>query len=86
MKVTVNVECSPQEARAFFGLPDMSPVNELVVNEVVRRLEANMELIDPTDLVKNWTQFSGLWADNFIQLMSAALTGGHAGASKTEDD
>ncbi len=80
MKVTVNVECSPQEARAFFGLPDVTPVNERVVAEVVKRLEANMELADPTELIKNWTSYSGLWADSFLQMLSAAT--GQGGEKK----
>ena len=25
MKVTVNVECTPEEARTFLGLPDVQP-------------------------------------------------------------
>ena len=28
MKFTVNVECSPEEARRFRGLPDVTPIND----------------------------------------------------------
>ena len=28
MKVNVEVECTPAEARAFLGLPDVTPLNE----------------------------------------------------------
>jgi hypothetical protein len=31
MKFTVNVECSPEEARRFMGLPDVTPINEALV-------------------------------------------------------
>ncbi len=31
MKFTVNVECSPEEARRFMGLPDVTPINEQLV-------------------------------------------------------
>jgi hypothetical protein len=27
MKFTVNIDCTPEEARRFFGLPDMEQVN-----------------------------------------------------------
>ena len=30
MKFTINVDCTPEEARAFFGLPDVSAVNEMI--------------------------------------------------------
>jgi hypothetical protein len=26
MKITVNIDCTPEEARAFFGLPDVAPM------------------------------------------------------------
>ena len=28
MKVTVDVDCTPAEARAFRGLPDVSPIHD----------------------------------------------------------
>ena len=34
MKVTVNVDCSPEEARRFLGLPDLSPVHAAYVEKM----------------------------------------------------
>src|ERR1700712_2838966 len=31
MKVTVDVDCTPEEARRFLGLPDLSPVHDAYV-------------------------------------------------------
>ena len=28
MKITVNVDCTPDEARHFFGLPDVKPMQD----------------------------------------------------------
>ncbi|WP_420846806.1 DUF6489 family protein [Microvirga tunisiensis] len=28
MKITMDVECTPEEARAFLGLPDVKPMQE----------------------------------------------------------
>lgn len=72
MKITVNVECSPQEARAFLGLPDLEPVNAMLVAETQRRLEANLDLIDPQTMLKSWTALGGAMADQMLALMSAA--------------
>ncbi|MEM9233601.1 MAG: DUF6489 family protein [Pseudomonadota bacterium] len=48
MKITFNVDCTPAEARAFFGLPDMSPVNEMIVGAMVERSKENLDtLSDP---------------------------------------
>ena len=32
MKLNMTVECTPEEARAFLGLPDLTPVNETLVS------------------------------------------------------
>ena len=28
MKITVDVDCTPEEARRFMGLPDLAPLHE----------------------------------------------------------
>ena len=28
MKVKIDIDCTPEEARAFFGLPDLGPLHE----------------------------------------------------------
>ena len=31
MKITVNVDCTPEEARSFLGLPDVQPLQAAVM-------------------------------------------------------
>ncbi|WP_158548633.1 DUF6489 family protein [Parvularcula marina] len=48
MKITFNVDCTPAEARAFFGLPDVQPVNDMIVSSMVERTKQNLDtLSDP---------------------------------------
>jgi hypothetical protein len=54
MKVTVNVECSPEEARAFLGLPDVAPMQEALMAELEQQLRANMKAMSPENLLKTW--------------------------------
>ena len=42
MKVTINVDCTPEEARSFFGLPDVAPMQEVILNEVRDRILKNL--------------------------------------------
>ena len=42
MKIKVEIDCTPVEARAFLGLPDVSPLNEALVVEMQRRMEENI--------------------------------------------
>ena len=39
MKVSVDVDCTPEEARRFLGLPDLTPVNETLVSAIKQRIE-----------------------------------------------
>ena len=34
MKVHIDIDCTPEEARVFFGLPDVQPMQEAVMNEM----------------------------------------------------
>lgn len=34
MKVNVEVTCTPEEARAFFGLPDIKPMQDRIMTEI----------------------------------------------------
>jgi len=47
MKLNITVDCSPEEARAFLGLPDVTPINDTLVNAVKQRIEQNVELVSP---------------------------------------
>ncbi|MBS28191.1 MAG: hypothetical protein CL566_04595 [Alphaproteobacteria bacterium] len=54
MKVTINIDCTPEEARAFMGLPDISAAQEAVVEEWQRQAMGAMSAIDPQSLFKAW--------------------------------
>ena len=54
MKVTMNVECTPEEARAFFGLPDVQPMQEHLLKEMQERLSANLKAVDPDTMIRAW--------------------------------
>jgi len=82
MKATVNIECTPQEARAFLGLPDVTALNEQLITEMQARMSANMTALQPEELMKTWTVFGGAAQEQFRKLMMAAAasaTGGTGG-------
>jgi hypothetical protein len=81
MKVTVEVDCTPQEARAALGLPDVTMLNEQLMAEMQSRLKANMAALAPDELLKNWIAFGGQAQEHFRKLMAAAA--GASSASKS---
>ena len=63
------------EARQFLGLPDVSPLNDHLVEEMKKRLDANLAMAKPEELMKNWIAFGGQASAEFMKLMSAAAQG-----------
>ena len=73
MKLSVEVDCTPEEARRFLGLPDVSALNEQIVSEMRKQVEANMAMLAPDELVKNWLAYGAGAQEQFRKLMEASL-------------
>ncbi len=82
MKFRVEAECTPVEARAFLGLPDVTPLNDQMVKEVSSRLSSNVALLQPEELMRNWMSFGGQAQEQFMKAMSAAVGPGLGVAPK----
>ena len=54
MKVRINIDCSPDEARTFFGLPAVEPMQKAMMDEVERRMKAGLDAMGPDALFKTW--------------------------------
>ena len=72
MKMTVEVDCTPEEARRFMGLPDVSALNDHLVSEMSKRVDANINLLNPEDFMKNWMNFGTGAQEQFRKFMEAA--------------
>ena len=55
MKVTVNVDCTPEEARSFLGLPDLSPVHEKYIATVTSAMDGAVNLEQMSNLMQSFT-------------------------------
>jgi hypothetical protein len=71
MKFKVDIDCTPDEARAFFGLPDVKPLQETLLKEVQERLSANIKAMDPEAMFKTWLPAT---VKGFEQLQEMFLT------------
>jgi len=54
MKVTIVIDCSPEEARDLMGLPDFTAMNDELVSGLSEKLQASLSGEDPGALLKNW--------------------------------
>ena len=82
MRVTINIDCSPAEARSFLGLPNLEPLNDLLVARVSDQVQSNMDMLDPQQLMNNWFAMGGAMREQFLNAMTSAASG----ASDEKDD
>jgi hypothetical protein len=76
MKITVNmdwkIDCTPDEARAFFGLPDVKPMQEALLKDMQQHLSSHLQAVmDPEAMVKTWLPAT---LKGFEQLQSIFLS------------
>jgi hypothetical protein len=74
MKVNVEIDCTPIEARQFFGLPDVAPMQMAVMDKLQQQMIANLEKISPESLIQSWFSFDPKLAERF-QDMFVTMTG-----------
>jgi len=76
MKITIDIDCSLDEACDLMGLPDVSAMNEEMVAGLSEKLQTSLSGEDPGNLLKNW--FSG-WTDGIQNMQKkfwSQFTGG----------
>ncbi|WP_420135877.1 DUF6489 family protein [Rhodopseudomonas sp.] len=82
MKVNVEIDCTPDEARAFFGLPNVQPMQNAVMDKLQQQMMSNIEKVSPEALVQSWFTFDPKIAERF-QEMFVTMAG--LGSTLTKD-
>ena len=54
MKVNLEVDCTPEEARRFLGLPDLQPMQEAVMAKLQQQMLDAIAAGSPEALLKAW--------------------------------
>ncbi len=79
MKISIDIDCSPEEARRFFGLPDVAQINDAVVETVRARMTDALKEIDGETLLREWmasgTQAWQNMQASFMEQMRNAMSG-----------
>jgi hypothetical protein len=71
MKVNVEVDCTPEEARSFFGLPDLKPMQDRMMAEIEQRLRSSLNAMNPEVIFKTWLPASMQGVEQMQQLQQA---------------
>ena len=84
MKVKIDIDCTPEEARAFMGLPDVRPMQESMMKEVEERMRANLQAMDPEAMFKTWLP-AGIQSWEQMQRMFWSRMGGGSAGDDADD-
>ncbi len=79
MKIHIEIDCTPEEVRAFFGQPDLRPIYDELLPVVQERLAEALRSMDTRTLVEQWlpltTRGIEQWQRFWTQLAAAAVRG-----------
>lgn len=54
MKISVDVDCTPEEARRFMGLPDLSSVHDAYLNRMRTAIEQGVTPDSIQSMLQTW--------------------------------
>lgn len=77
MKITINIDCTPLEAREFLGLPNIQPMQEKAMKQVEEKLLSGVAGMSPETILRNWMSFNPEQIGDMFKMFS-----GVAGAKK----
>ena len=70
MKVHVDFEMTPEEARKLMGLPDVSAMQKKLVAEMERRMMAALDsTADPEAVLKTWFSWGNQGLEQFQKFL-----------------
>lgn len=77
MKVKIEIDCTPIEARDFLGLPDVKPMQEAMMGQMQAKMQENLNKFTPESLMQSWFSFDPKVGERFQEMfMNMAGLGG----------
>lgn len=74
MKINVEVDCTPEEARRFLGLPDVSKANEIYVDAIAKAMQGGS-----FDQIQDYAKSLAPMGQMGMQIFQQFLEGGLGG-------
>jgi len=79
MKVHVEIECTPEEARRFMGLPDVDKANEVYVDNIAKAMKGVSNVDQLQEYAKQLAPMGQIGLKlfhNFVEASTAASAAG----------
>ena len=80
MKIKIDIDCSPEEARAFLGWPDVADFQRAALEQMQKRASEYFDSLEPDKLAKMFMP-TGMEAWDAMQRTFSRFATGAAGGS-----
>lgn len=80
MKVNVEVECTPEEARRFLGLPDVTKANDVYVDALTKAMQGAGNFDQLQELTKQIAPMGEFGLKMFQQFLESGVAMAMSGA------
>jgi hypothetical protein len=85
MKVNIEIDCSPEEARQFMGLPDVDKANAVYVDTIARAMKGVSNVGELDQYAKQLAPMGQFGLKVFQSFMEGAAKSG-SGTVRDDDD
>ena len=76
MKINIEIECTPEEARSFMGLPDVSKANSIYVDNITKAMKG----VSSPDQLQEYAQALAPMGQVGLKMFQNFVEGGLRGA------
>ena len=80
MKITIEVDCTPEEARSFMGLPDVSAANNVYVDTITKAMQG----VSNPDQLQQYAQALAPMGQVGLKMFQSFVESGMKAASGTK--
>ena len=84
MKFNIDVDCTPEEVRRLVGLPDLTGVHEVYLNQMKTVMTKGLTPDMVEGMVRNWVPMGGQGVD-FVKDLTGQVSGGDGSGRKKKD-
>ncbi len=89
MKVHVEIDCTPEEARSFMGLPDVGKANDIYVDTITKAMKGVTNPEQLQDYAKHLAPMGQIGMklfQNFVEGSMSAASAAASGKMSTKKD
>ena len=86
MKFTVDVDCTPEEARSFLGLPDMKPIHDVYVQAMTDAMSGQTNLEQMERMFRSLSPLGDAGMKMFSNMMDLGISAASGGSSSSKKD